>query len=215
MARKTSQTGVDLIKRFEGCKLKAYKPVPTEQHWTIGYGHYGPDVKQGMTITHAQAENMLKKDLPKYEAYVNNPAYVPLTNQLTQNQFDVLVSFCYNCGPGNLKKLCAPGRTLAQIAQKLPEYNKAGGNVLKGLVTRRAAEQALFNKPDAATQSPPKEDKELDKVNLIINGVKVDGAVLIDGTVRVPLRGVGDNIEGAKVTWDNKTKTATLDTPKG
>lgn len=213
MTRKTSQTGVDLIKRFEGCKLKAYKPVAAEKYWTIGYGHYGPDVREGMTITLAQAEAMLKADLPKYEAYVNNPSYVPVTAQLSQNQFDVLVSFTYNCGAGNLKKLCA-GRTLAQIAQKLPEYNKGSGMVLKGLVTRRAAEQALFNKPDSAPVTPPKEDKELDKVNLIINGVKVDGAVLIDGTVRVPLRGVGDNIEGAKVTWDNKTKTATLDTPK-
>lgn len=208
MTRKISQVGIDLIKRFEGCKLKAYKPVATEQHWTIGYGHYGPDVKQGMTITLAQAEDMLKKDLPRYEAYVNNKAYVPLTDQLTQNQFDVLVSFTYNCGQGNLKKLCA-GRTLAQIAQKLPEYNKGGGKVLKGLVTRRAAEQALFNKPDTVAPLPAPEAN----VTTYVNGNEIKGAKLIDGAVLIPLRETGDNITGATVTWDNTTKTATLNTP--
>lgn len=208
MARKISQVGIDLIKRFEGVRLKAYKPVPTEQHWTIGYGHYGPDVKQGMTITQSQAESMLVKDLARFEAYVNDKAYVPVTDQLTQNQFDALVSFAFNCGQGNLKKLCA-GRTLAQITQKLPEYNKAGGKVLNGLVTRRAAEQALFNKPDDAAPSPAKEDK----VTAYVNGAEIEGAKFIDGVVLIPLRETGDNIEGATVTWDNTTKTATLDTP--
>lgn len=206
MARKTSQVGIDLIKRFEGVRLKAYKPVPTEQHWTIGYGHYGPDVKQGMTITQSQAESMLVKDLARFEAYVNDKAYVPVTAQLTQNQFDALVSFAFNCGQGNLKKLCA-GRTLAQITQKLPEYNKAGGKVLNGLVTRRAAEQALFDKPDGA--APAKEDK----VTAYVNGNEIEGAVFIGGQVLIPLRDTGNNIKDAKVTWDNTTKTATLDTP--
>lgn len=146
MARKISPAGIRLIQNFEGCRLKAYKPVPTEQHWTIGWGHYGPDVTPGMTITQAQADAMLIADLAKYEAYVNNPAYVPVTAQLNQNQFDALVSFCYNCGAGSLKKLCG-GRTIQQIASKLPEYNKAGGKVLTGLVRRRKAELDLFNRP--------------------------------------------------------------------
>lgn len=145
--KKIGDAGLKLIKNFEGCRLTAYKPVATEQYWTIGWGHYGPDVKQGMTITQAQADAMLVKDLAKYEAYVNNPSYVPLTDKLTQNQFDALVSFTYNCGNGSLKKLCA-GRTLAQIVQAIPMYNKGGGNVLQGLVRRRAAEVELFNKGD-------------------------------------------------------------------
>ncbi|MBB6633874.1 lysozyme [Cohnella thailandensis] len=99
----------------------AYKPVAAETYWTIGWGHYGADVKQGMTITQAEAEAMLVKDLDKYEAYVNNSAYVPVAAQLTQNQFDTLVSFCYNCGAGNLKTLCA-GRTAAEIAASIPKY---------------------------------------------------------------------------------------------
>ncbi|TKH42069.1 hypothetical protein C1I60_22490 [Paenibacillus terrae] len=73
--RKISEAGLHLIKNSEGCRLEAYKPVATETYWTIGWGHYGPDVKQGMTITQAKADVMLVEDLAKYEAYVNNPAY--------------------------------------------------------------------------------------------------------------------------------------------
>lgn len=148
MSRKISQSGLSLIKSFEGCCLTAYKPVPTEKYWTIGWGHHGPDVKQGMTITQPEADALLVRDLAKFEAYVNDPAYVPVTAKLNQNQFDALVSFCYNCGPGNLKKLCA-GRTIEQIAQNITAYNKAGGKILNGLVRRREAELALFNKKEA------------------------------------------------------------------
>ncbi|PAD73926.1 lysozyme [Paenibacillus campinasensis] len=147
MSRKISQSGLSLIKSFEGCRLTAYKPVPTEKYWTIGWGHHGPDVKQGMTITQAEADALLVRDLAKFEAHVNDPANVPVTAKLNQNQFDALVSFCYNCGPGNLKKLCE-GRTIEQIAQNITAYNKAGGKILNGLVRRREAELALFNKKE-------------------------------------------------------------------
>lgn len=144
---KTSQAGINLIKSFEGCRLKAYKPVSTERYWTIGYGHYGADVKQGMTITQAQADSFLVADLSKFEGYVN-----ALGKQLNQNQFDALVSFAYNCGAGNLRTLCA-NRTLPQIAVKLLAYNKAGGKVLSGLTRRRKEEQKLFNSPVKQTVS--------------------------------------------------------------
>lgn len=145
MSRKIGEAGLKLIKNFEGCRLKAYKPVAAEKYWTIGWGHYGPDVKEGMTITQAQADEMLINDLAKYVEYVNNPAYVPVTAQLNQNQFDALVSFCYNCGNGNLRKLCT-NRTIEQIAASIPKYTKgANGEVLKGLVRRREAELKLFN----------------------------------------------------------------------
>ncbi|MEC0234089.1 glycoside hydrolase family protein [Paenibacillus kribbensis] len=207
MVRKISKGGLDLIKKFEGCRLYAYKPVATETYWTIGWGHYGPDVKQGMTITRDKADAMLVADLAKYEAYVNDPSYVAITDKLTQNQFDALTSFCYNCGAGNLKALCK-GRTVVQIAQKISEYNKGGGNVLKGLVRRRAAELALYNKPDAS--SAVKEDEEqMDKAKFTINDKAVADGLLIDGTVYVPLRAVGDALS-LKVGWDNKSKTASL-----
>ena len=84
---KTSQIGVDLIKSFEGCRLAAYKPVPTEKYWTIGYGHYGADVVPGIKITQAQAEAYLKKDLERFENAVTRTGLA-----LNQNQFDALVS---------------------------------------------------------------------------------------------------------------------------
>ncbi|SLK21725.1 MULTISPECIES: lysozyme [unclassified Paenibacillus] len=203
--RKISNVGIALIKSFEGCKLTAYKPVPTEKYWTIGWGHYGEDVKQGQKISQAQADAMLITDLAKYEAYVNNPSYVPLTDKLTQNQFDALTSFCYNTGPGNLKQLCN-GRTLAQIAASITKYNKAGGSVLNGLVKRRQAELDLFNTPETK-----KADSE-DKVTAVVNGKQIEGAVLKDGIVLIPLRSAGDNIPGSRIGWDQKTKTARLDT---
>ncbi|MET3943182.1 GH24 family phage-related lysozyme (muramidase) [Paenibacillus sp. PvP094] len=202
--RKISNAGIKLIKSFEGCKLTAYKPVSTEQYWTIGWGHYGADVKQGMTITQAQADAMLLSDLAKYEAYVNTPSYVPITDKLTQNQFDALTSFCYNTGPANLKKLCND-RTISQIAASITKYNKAGGKVLNGLVRRRQAELDLFNTPDTKEAE--------DKVTAIVNGNQIEGAILVDGTVLIPLRAAGDNISGSKIAWDQKSKTARLDTP--
>ncbi|MEK5414511.1 lysozyme [Paenibacillus sp. FSL L8-0708] len=166
MGRKISQVGISLIKSFEGCRLKAYKPVPTEQYWTIGWGHYGSDVKEGMTITQAQADSMFVSDLAKYEAYVNDPVYVPVTSWINQNQFDALTSFCYNCGNGSLKKLCV-GRTITEIAQNISKYNKGGGNVLAGLVRRRKAELDLFNKADVSIKESEntKEDDTLELTN--------------------------------------------------
>ncbi|CAM3369714.1 lysozyme [Paenibacillus taichungensis] len=158
--RKISNTGIALIKLFEGCKLTAYKPVQTEKYWTIGWGHYGEDVKQGQKITQAQADAMLITDLAKYEAYVNNPSYVPVTDKLTQNQFDALTSFCYNTGPGNLKSLCN-GRTIAQIADVITKYNKSSGTVLKGLVRRRQAELDLFNTKDSKEGKPLTQERDI------------------------------------------------------
>lgn len=135
---KTSSNGLALIKKFEGCKLTAYKCVSTEKYYTIGYGHYGSDVTAGMTITQAQATAYLKSDVTKFENYVN-----ALNLSLTQNMFDALVSFTYNCGNANLKKLVA-NRTVLQIADALLLYNKSGGKVLAGLTKRRQAERELF-----------------------------------------------------------------------
>ena len=147
--RKISQNGLNLIKQFEGCRLVAYQC--SAGVWTIGYGHTA-GVKKGMTITQAQAEEFLKQDCEKFEKYVNNTAYVPITESLNQNQFDALVSFTYNCGQGNLKTLCK-GRTAAQIAKAIPLYNRAAGKVLSGLKRRRAAEVKLFNTPVAPEYS--------------------------------------------------------------
>lgn len=139
----TSQAGINLIKRFEGVRLKAYKPVSTEQHYTIGYGHYG--VNKDAVITLQEAENLLKYDLKKFENYVKATGL-----PLNQNQFDALVSFTYNCGSGCLQTL-VKNRTLPQIADAMLKYVKAGGKTLEGLVKRRKAERELFLKSTAVS----------------------------------------------------------------
>lgn len=146
---KTSQTGIDLIKKFEGCRLDAYKcPAGV---WTIGYGHTA-GVTAGQKISPAQAEAYLRADLEKYEKNVEkyNDRY-----RWTQNEFDAMVSFAYNLG--SIDKLTVRGtRTKAVIAEKMLLYNKAGGKVLDGLTKRRKEEQKLFlagaeeNAPEAA-----------------------------------------------------------------
>ena len=141
--RKIGQSGLRLIKQFEGCRLTAYKC--SAGVWTIGYGHTS-GVHSGQAITQAQADALLRKDLEKFERYVNSTAYVPITAQLNENQFAALVSFAFNCGQGNLKRLCA-GRNTVQIAAAMPQYCTAAGRKLPGLVQRRAAEVALFNTP--------------------------------------------------------------------
>lgn len=137
---KISNKGVDLIKQFEGCRLSAYHDsvgIPT-----IGYGHT-KNVKMGQTITQAQAIEFLLQDLATYERAVN--IYTPLYNW-TQNEFDALVSFTFNCGAGNFKKLIANGsRSKAEISNAFLLYNKAGGKVLAGLTRRRKAEKELFD----------------------------------------------------------------------
>ena len=96
--RKIGQAGLALIKQYEGCRLAAYRCAAGV--WTIGYGHTA-GVHSGMTITQAQADAYLQQDIAKFAGYVNNPAYVPITANLNQNQFDALVSFAFNLGAGN------------------------------------------------------------------------------------------------------------------
>lgn len=146
MSKPIGAAGLALIKNFEGCRLTAYKPVSTEVYWTIGWGHYGPDVREGQVITQAEADALLVSDCQRFADAVDNPAYCPLTAQLNANQRDALISFTFNCGAGCLKTLCKD-RTLAQICEAMALYNKAGGEVLAGLTRRRAAEQKLFNTP--------------------------------------------------------------------
>ena len=137
--KSVSITGLVLIKNFEGLRLTAYKcpaGVPT-----IGYGHT-KNVKMGDVITPDIADSYLYEDVQSSVKAVNE--YDKIYN-LTQNEFDALVSFTFNCGKRNLTKLTGKGtRSKALIGQKILEYNKAGGKVLRGLVRRRQAEHDLY-----------------------------------------------------------------------
>lgn len=140
---KTSKNGIDLIKKYEGCKLNAY--LCPANVWTIGYGHT-KNVKAVDKITQEIAERLLINDLQEPENAIN--AYCQ--HALTQNQFDALVSFVFNLGSGAFKSSTLLKRINANMMQlaslEFCKWNKAGGKVLDGLTKRRADEKALFLK---------------------------------------------------------------------
>lgn len=146
---KTSQRGIDLIKQFEGFRAQAYKCLITEKYYTIGYGHYGPDVRFGQVITQREAEDLLKRDIERFEGAVNKYYY---TYEFNQSEFDALVSFAYNIG--SIDQLTANGtRSKEVIAEKILLYVNSGGHRIEGLVRRRKMEHDLFLS-DSATPAP-------------------------------------------------------------
>lgn len=196
--KRIGQAGLALIKQYEGCRLVAYRCAAGV--WTIGYGHTA-GVHSGMTITQAQADAYLQQDIAKFEGYVNNPAYVPITANLNQNQFDALVSFAFNLGAGNLRKLCK-GRTAAQIAQAMTQYCKANGKVLAGLRRRRAAEQALFNKPVSAVTPAQNQNTEDYNMKTIKKGSKGNAVKVWQIIIGAAADGIfGSGTESATKTW--------------
>ena len=157
---KTSQAGIDLIKAFEGKRLKAYPdPATGGEPWTIGYGTTSSagvgKIKKGMIITEAQAESMLVRSLAAYEASVLKA----LTVKPTQHQLDALVSFAYNVGPLNMTRSSVIKYLNAGLIEKAAGafllWNKAAGRVMPGLTRRRMAERDLFLKPDQAPSAKP------------------------------------------------------------
>lgn len=137
-----NETGKNFIKSFEGCSLTAYKVLESEKYYTIGYGHYGADVYAGMTITKEKANQLFDSDIMVYSNAVDK---FPFTWSLNQNEFNALVSFCYNLGTGILEDF--RGLTREQIVHEIPLYCNSGGTRLEGLVRRRKAELDLFNTP--------------------------------------------------------------------
>lgn len=142
----TNSAGLQIIKDAEGLRLKSYR-CPANIA-TVGYGHTGPDVKDGQTITLDRANELLALDLAKFEQAV--ALLCPVT---TSNQFAALVSFAFNLGPealksSTLRRLHNEGH-YDQAAAQFARWNKAGGRVLPGLVKRRAAEAALYRKAGA------------------------------------------------------------------
>ncbi|MDE1163720.1 MAG: lysozyme [Acidobacteriaceae bacterium] len=137
-----SCAGLELIKSAEGLRQRAYQDATGI--WTIGYGHTGADVAAGRRISDLEAEALLRSDVAATVASVNKV----IIAVITQNQFDALVSFCFNVGGGSfersalLKKLNLGDS--AGAAEEFGKWVRAGGKVLPGLVARRAAEAKMF-----------------------------------------------------------------------
>jgi len=139
----------DLIKSFEGCKLKAYQC--SAKKWTIGYGNTyfedGTPVVAGNAITQEKAEQLFELIANEFSANVAKL----VTSNVTDNQFGALVSFAYNCGVVNLQKSTLLKKVNANhndttIKAEFLKWNKAGGKVLAGLTRRREAELKLYYK---------------------------------------------------------------------
>lgn len=144
--RKINQDGIDLVKHYEGCKLKTYVDVAGNR--TIGYGHMSPKLGVSDTITQEQADELLSQDLIAAECAVLSVAKVPLND----NQFSALVCFVFNVGASNLKastllKLIN-SKEYVVASKEFVKWNHAGGKVFDGLTKRRASEAALFIKQD-------------------------------------------------------------------
>ena len=138
---KISQKGIDLIKKFEGCKLQAY--LCPAGVWTIGVGHT-KGVKKGMVITQQQAETFLKEDIVPVERVLNGMGI-----NYTQNQFDALTSWIFNLGQGNFKsstmyKYIVARKSDLEITDQMVKWHNAGGRPLLGLKKRRVEEANMF-----------------------------------------------------------------------
>ena len=146
---KLNKEGADLIKFFEGCKLKAYQC--SAKKWTIGYGNTfyedGTPVVAGNAISQQKAEDLFELISADFSAKVAK--LVP--SHITPNQFGALTSFAYNCGIVNLQKSTLLKKVNANhndpsIRAEFLKWNKAGGKVLAGLTRRREAEANLYFK---------------------------------------------------------------------
>ena len=199
---KISKTGIDLIKEFEGCHLTAYQDEVGV--WTIGYGITNADksitgttIKSGLKISQSTAEKWLEESL--------NKKYLPLVMKYdtrynwNQNEIDALVSFAYNIG--SIDQLTANGsRSRSVIADKMLEYNKAGGKVYRGLTRRREAERKLF-----LTPMEGKEVKDIKKKGCFSNNKNADNL-----TDFLHNRGYGAGEHNLRLiaaeNWDNLRK---------
>jgi lysozyme len=144
-----SDKGLALTKSFEGLHLTAYRDCAGV--WTIGYGHTGSALSEGMTISESEAETLLRADLAEAVACVNRA----VKTGISKGQFDAMVDFCFNAGRGNFLQSTLLRKVntgdYAGAAAQFGLWVHAGGEVVPGLVRRRQAEAEMFSgKPTAA-----------------------------------------------------------------
>lgn len=144
--RKIPQPAIDIVKRFEGCELKPYMDVGGKK--TIGWGHCGPDVDG--EITQQQADDLLETDISKVGKQVLDLVKVPLSD----NQFSALISFTFNLGVEKLKKSTLLNRLNLGLYSSVPgellKWTHVNGTQVQGLMNRRVAEAALWDRAESA-----------------------------------------------------------------
>ena len=150
---KIDKYGEKLIKQFESCKLFAYKADKSEKYYTIGWGHYGVDVKKGLKISKEKSDKLFRNDIKYFETSVNSCLKV----KVTQSMFNALVSFTYNVGFSAFKNSSllkyVNKKQFKKASNEFKKWNKCGGKVLKGLVIRRELEKIEFERQGIASSS--------------------------------------------------------------
>lgn len=145
MSRQVNAKGLALIKSFEGLRLTAY--LCPAGVWTIGYGHTGPDVYEGLTITPEQADDFLRRDIMIAEDCVAMNASLFLND----NQFSALVSFVFNVGVSIFQHStllrCLNAGDIPGAAEQILVWHHVHGQDMPGLKRRRQAERDLFLEP--------------------------------------------------------------------
>ena len=143
---KIDKYGEKLIKQFESCKLTAYKVDKTEKYYTIGWGHYGSDVKKDMIISKETADKLFRNDIKYFETCVSSCLKV----KVTQCMFNALVSFTYNVGFSAFKNSTllkyVNKNQFTKASKEFKKWNKCGGKVLNGLIKRRMLEKIEFER---------------------------------------------------------------------
>ena len=147
---KIDKYGINLIIKFESCKLTAYKVDNAEKYYTIGYGHYGYDVKKDMKISKDTAIKLFRNDIKYFETCVSSCLKV----KVTQSMFNALVSFTYNVGFSAFKNSTllkyVNKKQFTKASKEFKKWNKCGGKVLNGLVKRRLLEKIEFERQGLA-----------------------------------------------------------------
>lgn len=146
MPRNISDNGLHFSAAWEQFRGTAYKATKNEKYFTIGFGHYGADVKEGQKITEGQALILLTKDMAAAVKAVDAVAHP----SLNQSQFDAMVDLVFNVGPGAIAATTGTGKALregniAVLRQKLPQFIYQNGKPLLGLRRRATGRLALFD----------------------------------------------------------------------
>lgn len=146
MQRNISDNGLQFKKAWERFAGTAYKATPNEKYWTIGWGHYGPDVREGQKITEGQGLILLNKDMQWAVKAVDAVAHP----SLTQAQFDAVCDLVFNAGVGVIGANTGTGQALragdtATLRAKLALFINQNGKPVLGLRRRVAGRLALFD----------------------------------------------------------------------
>ena len=203
---RTSQNGINFIKKHEGVRYKAYK-LKGEQYFTIGVGHsYDKSITANTVWTDAQVEAALRVDLMKFEKYVEQYAKIPLN----QNRFDALVSYTFNRGKGGIMELSRNSHTVQEYADNMVKYWGKAERYKDTLIKRRKAERELFlSGNEYPTLKRGMSGKAVKELQMLL-GINADGifGCLTETAVRLFQKQHGlteDGIVG-KNTWSELLK---------